>query len=173
MTRFNSDEHWDALRACWDATDFLAIVTYHDIANLNRAAGSYACNEPGTLSRTAYANSLAAVRAAVDSAKAANPELVTSVFAAREAKRLASISLADAKKAEETAALRATAKAEKAAAEAILQEKIGFEKLALKLKTENPEKYAAAYTIARAECEKIPNNMRPRINVRIGQSLTA
>lgn len=173
MTRFNSDDHWDALRACWDATDFGASVQDGDVVNLNRAAGAFASNEPETLSRAAFGASLAAIRGAVELAKSTNPELADRVNAAREAKRIAAISDAAAKKAEDDAAKRATRLAEKAAAEAVLQEKIRFEKLALKLKTEQPDEYRLQYDIARAAAEKIHNNERPRINVLIGQAISA
>ena len=173
MTRFNSDDHWAALRACWDATDFGAITSGNDINNLNRAASAFASAEPETLSRAAFATSLAAVRASVDLAKAKNPEAAALVTQAREAKRLAAMSEAARQKAVDDAAQRAVRLAEKAAANAALEQKIGFEKLAIKLKTEHPDEYAVAYTIARSECERISDQTaRPRINVRIGQTIS-
>lgn len=86
MTRFNSDDHTTALRACFDATDFGAAVTDHDLVILNRAAGSFACNEPETLTRREFAASLGNVQEAVRAARLADPDRAACVLAERDAK---------------------------------------------------------------------------------------
>ncbi len=90
MTKFNTFDHNDALRACWDATDFGAAVSEDDIYILNRAAGAFACNEPDTMTRREFSAALARVRAAIESAKTSDPERAARVVGEREEKRLAS-----------------------------------------------------------------------------------
>lgn len=86
MTRFNSDDHRNALRACWDATDFGATVSDEDIITLNRAAGAFACNEPETMERGQFTDALTRVRTAVEAAKASDPERAARIEANRIAK---------------------------------------------------------------------------------------
>lgn len=122
MTKFDRFDHDNALRACWDASDFGAAASDDDIVTLNRAAGAFAANEPETLTRSAFTDALTRVRTAVEAAKVVDPERAARV----EADRLAKYEAARVAKREAERAARAAmpnvgapgSKAKKAAARA-------------------------------------------------------
>lgn len=126
MTKFDSHDHDDALRACWDVTDFGAATSDSDIMILNRAAAAFACAEPETLTRGEYSAALGRVRAAVEAAKAADPERAARVEAEHLAKydvaRLARIELDRAARAALPKVGAPGSKAKKAAARALRYE---------------------------------------------------
>lgn len=165
MTRFSSDDHTYALVACFDASDFLAIVTDADLLTLNRAAASFAMNEPENLTRGAFCDALARVRQAIDLAKISNPEHASKVIEERQAKAIAHAAAENEKRLVE-------GRARKAASEKINKMRSNAAIAAGEsLRLADRPRYEEILDCIRAELDAMPPNSRPKNTGAVGSTL--
>lgn len=152
MTKFNSLDHNEALRACWDACDFGAKDVTSDVELLSYCAGMAAANESVHYTRAQFSAALSRVNSAIAAAMAADPERAARVRSERDAA---------ARAANER---RLAAGRERAAANDRRQAQFSGAAIAAgaELKRDDPKRYAEILTSVQPELDALPPQRRPK-----------